>query len=280
MSWRKDERLVAEGFRDLQYLPHGRSGWDATLASLAYGVRRQIERGQADLAAWAARHGAAAPARYARFGDAALVLWHGTSRQRADKIAEHGLFHKRGVWTTLDPWVAHSYCRLRSERFASQGALLCIVMDRRDLVEGRHYEVEGRGDVLRFHQGLAPEVVQYVLAQGEIRFTGDGRAARPAPWPRARFRRGRGGWVPVQQAPVRFSEGATFSSLEDFLRLCLGRLLAELGEVAAIEVFSTLYALVQPRDALTHKDIFGLIEEYCGPGRSVGKWETFRARRS
>ena len=280
MAWRKDKRLIADGFADLQYLPHGRAGWDASLAALAYGVRRDIGHGMADLGAWAARHGVAAPACCEDFGEAALVLWHGTSRARAAKILEHGLFHKRGVWAALDPWVAHSYCRLRSERFAAEGALLGLVMDGRDLVEGRHYEVEGHGDVLRFHQGLAPEVVQYVLSHDAVRFTGRRRAARPAPWPQARFRRARGGWVPVQQTPVRFADGAAFSSLEEFARLCVGRLLADLGDVAAIEVFSTLYALVEPRDALTHNDIFSLIEEHGGPGRKVGRWGTFRARRT
>lgn len=55
MAWKKNKRLVAAGFADLVYLPRERSGWDATLASLAYGMRMALERGRPDLGAWAAR---------------------------------------------------------------------------------------------------------------------------------------------------------------------------------------------------------------------------------
>ncbi len=40
MPWRPNKRLVADGFRDLKYLPPGRSDWDLTLASLAFTVLR------------------------------------------------------------------------------------------------------------------------------------------------------------------------------------------------------------------------------------------------
>ena len=119
MSWKANKR-VARDFPDLLYLPKERCGWDCTLASLAYGVRRSILNASPDLGAWAARHGLPASARYQELGDDARVLWHGTSRERAEKIAEHGLFHKQGLWTTLNPFVSHGFCRGRSERFGER----------------------------------------------------------------------------------------------------------------------------------------------------------------
>jgi hypothetical protein len=107
MHWKKNKKLLARGFHDLEYLPRDRCGWDCTLSSLAYGVRAALASRTPDLNAWAARHGAQASVRYAEFGGDAMVLWHGTSLPRAEKISEHGLFHKRGLWTTLNPFIAH-----------------------------------------------------------------------------------------------------------------------------------------------------------------------------
>lgn len=280
MAWRRNRQLVSEGFRDLQYLPREKCGWDCTLASLAYSMRRALERRSPDLNAWAARHGAPGSGRYQDLGGDALVLWHGTSRLRADRIAARGLFHKRGLWTTLEPSIAHGYCRRRSERFGTEGAVVCLVLDRSQLVEGRDYELEGNGDILRFQHGLPPDVVEYVLVRDELRFAGAQRVRHPSPWPQARFRRLSGTWVPLQRTPVRYSDSASFSSLQDFIRLCLERLLSELGEITALEAFSTVYAAVSPWEALLHEDTLDLIDAQCVPHRQRGKWQTFRARSS
>jgi hypothetical protein len=278
VAWKANKRLVKEGFPDLEYLPRERTGWNATLTSLAFAVRRDIGRAPPDLGAWAARHGVAPSGRWAAVGPDALVLWHGTSRERADKIREHGLFHKKGLWTTLDPRVAHGYCRGRSERFATEGAMVCIVLDPGEVAEGQHYDTESKGDILRFHQGLPPDVVEYVLVADEIRFTGPRRARRPTPWPKGRFKRRGGEWVPVSRPPVRYSDEASYATLEEFVGLTMDRLLEELGAAAAIEVFSMLYALVEPWDALEHDVVFDLLEERCIPDVRRAKWRTFRAR--
>ncbi|MHC4503925.1 MAG: hypothetical protein ACYTFI_11520 [Planctomycetota bacterium] len=280
MPWKKNKRLISEGYPDLEYLPKERSGWDATLACLAYGIRMEVERGRGDLAAWAARHGVAASGRYARFGEGALVLWHGTSRERAEKIVEHGLFHRKGVWTATNPAIPHSFCRGRSERFATEGAVVCLVLDRTQLVEGLDFDAEGDGNVVRFHHGLPPDVVEYVLTSDGIRFVGERRARASAPWPGARFKMRSGRWVPAQKAPVRYSDAASYSTPREFAGLCVDRLLAELGEVAALEVFSTVYALVTPREVLTHRDILEILQGECVPSRRRGRWRTFRARTS
>ena len=278
MSWRKNRKLASEGFRDLQYLPRERTGWDCTLASLAFGARAAIEGRAPDLNRWAARLGAPPSGYYAETGSDALVLWHGTSRERADKIREHGLFHKRGLWTTTDPQISHSFCRSRSERFGTDGAVLCLVIDRREIEEGRDYDLEGGGDIYRFRGGLPPEAVEYVLVHEAICFVGPLRGNDPAPWPGARFKRQSGKWAPVQAIPVRYSGSETYSTLAEFMELCVDRLLDELGEVTALDVFATLYAAVAPWRALPHEAAFDLIEEKCVPHRHRSKFQTFRRR--
>ena len=277
MAWKKNKRLVAEGFPDLQYIPRERCGWDLTLACLAYAIRRRFERHAPDLNAWAARHGVPASERYAQLGSDATVLWHGTSRERAERIREHGLFHFKGLWTTFDPDIAHGYCRGRSERFGTEGAVVCIVLDERDLEPGQHYEPEPGGKVRRFHGPLAPEFIEYVLTREEIRFTGEERAAEPSPWVSARLKRQSGSWLPVQQPPVRFSDDSEYSSVEEFARLTARRLLEEVGEVSVLELFSTLYALVRPWDALSHQDVLDLAGELCETRRNRDRLTLLRA---
>lgn len=275
MPWKKNKRLIEDGFADLAYVPRAKCGWDCTLAAAAYAVRRALDRRGPDLAAWAARHALPASRRYIDLGPDAWVLWHGTSRQRADRIVEHGLFHKGGLWTAADPTIAHGFTRGRAERFAVEGAILCLVLDRRLAAEGRDYQVEGAGDVFRFHHGLPAEVVEYVLLHEEARFTGPAAARRPAPWPMARFKKVAGRWAPVQRTPVRYSESTTYSSVRQFAFACMDRLTAELGRVTALEVFSALYAAVRPWDALPHEDILGFMAERFGPPLRRGPFATF-----
>ena len=84
--------------------------------------------------------------------------------------------------------------------------------------------------------------------------------------------------VPQQKTPVRYARGARYSSVGEFCELILDRLLAELGAVAALEVFSTLYALVAPWDALGHDSVSAVLAEKCAPRRRNVRWQTFRAR--
>lgn len=275
MTWRRNKGALAHEFRDLEFVPPGRSAWDCTLSCLAYGIRMDISGRPPDLNSWAARHGLAPSKSYAELGDRALVLWHGTSRPRAEKIAEHGLFHKQGLWTARHPRIPHAFCRMRSERFGADGAVVCIVLDRDALVEGRDFDAEGGGNIFRFHHRLPPEVVEYVMVQDEIRFAGGSRAAAPKPWPRARFKRTSGAWAPVQKAPVRFSGSDSFSSLSEYVRLCVVRLLDELDGASPLEVFSVLYSLIGPWDCLRHDDIIEIMDAAASRRRRTGKWHLF-----
>jgi len=217
----------------------------------------------------------AASASFAGLDPSALVLWHGTSRERANKIAEHGLFHKKGLWTARHPTIPHGFCRMRSDRFGTEGAVVCLVLDRDRLIEGRDFEVEPNGNVFRFQHGLPPEVVEYVLVREEIRFTGSKRASSPKPWPKARFKHSSGLWKPAQQPPVRFSQSESFSTLSEYLRLCVSRLLNELDGATPIEVLSVLHALVEPSDCLRHSEIIELLDSVSARTRKAGKWKVF-----
>ena len=278
MPWRKSKSPLAQQYLDLRYIPHGRSAWDCTLSCLAFGIRMDISGASVDLNAWAARHGLFPSSLYQELADNALVLWHGTSRERAERIIEHGLFHKKGLWTAVHPRIPHSFCRSRSERFGTEGAVVCIVLDRNEITEGRDFEA--RGDVIRFHHGLPPDVVQYVLLREEVRFTGDARGNNPKPWPGARFKYSAGEWCPVQTIPVRFSDSDSFSTLDEFVNLCVSRIFFELSDVTPLEVLSVLYSLVQPWDCLTHKDVINLLESVTLKRRNVGKWRLFSSNRS
>ncbi len=257
-------------------MPPGQSAWDCTLACLAYGMRMDIPRALPDLNVWATHHGLPGSKSYERLGESALVLWHGTSRERANKILEHGLFHKRGLWTARRPHIPHAFCRMRSERFGTEGAVICLVLDRTQLVEGRDFESEAKGNVLRFHRGLSADVVEYLLVREEIRFVGTDRASEPKPWPRARFKHSSGQWKPVQRAPVRFSEAESFSSLPEFQHLCTARLLQELNGVTPLEVFSVLHSLVQPWESLRHDDVLDLLDSHSLRVHKAGRWKIFR----
>jgi len=148
-------------------------------------------------------------------------------------------------------------------------------LDRDQLVEGRDFEVNPDENVVRFQHGLPPEVVEYVLVREEIRFLGPERASSPKPWPKARFKHSFGEWIPVQQPPVRFSEFESFSTLPEYLHLCVTKLLNELDGVTPLEVFSVLHSLAEPSDSLRHGDILGLLNSLSPRTRNAGKWKVF-----
>ena len=279
LPWKKNRKLVDLGFRDLEYLPRETSGWDMTLSALAYGARMDIEGVQPDLNAWAARHGLPGSARFEGMGEGAVVLWHGTSRERAESIAAHGLFHKGGVWTARHPSIAHGFCRSRAEEAEGEGAMVCVVLDRNELVGGRDYHIEGGeglNQVVVFHGKLSAGVVEYILLKDSMRFSGVERT-KDRPRPSARFKKAHGEWVPVQKAPVRFSDEESYSTVGEFAALCLKALLRELGAVAPIEIFAGIYSLIEPWEVLGHEDILDLIDRNCREARKRGKFTTYRA---
>ncbi|MDP6117842.1 MAG: hypothetical protein QF437_31740 [Planctomycetota bacterium] len=96
MSWKKNKKLVSQGFRDLQFLPKERSGWDATLASLAYGLRRHIAGSAPDLGDWAARHGVPASRKYRELGETRSCCGMGRAGREPKRSASTGFSTKGG----------------------------------------------------------------------------------------------------------------------------------------------------------------------------------------
>lgn len=264
-DWRKNRSLVQGGFKDLEYLPRSRTGWNATLAAHAYSARRHIDS-RADLNLWAVMHSSPASARYSELGENALVLWHGTSAARAMQIVQFGLFHKRGLWTTLEPKIAHGYSRSRAREYTAGSATVVLLLDRTALRSGIDYDME-TPEIFRFHSGLPPESVEYILWDARIEFLGERRAKRPRPWGSARFKKKEGRWVTCSRPPVWFDGEHTYSDLEEWLHLSIRRILATLGSAAAIEIFSSLYATIDPWEALTHEEIFAALERLCDAPR-------------
>jgi len=276
--WRRNRKLVRGGFRDLAYLPRSRTGWNATLAAYAFSVRLKLD-GRADLNRWAIMHGVAASGRCAELGNDALVLWHGTSAGRAEKIREVGLFHKRGLWTTTDPATAHNFTRNRSTRFDAGAAMIVVLLDRRELEPDVDYEPQGRdGSVLRFHRGLPPDVVEYILFDDRIEFVGVRKARLPKPWGVARFKKHEGRWVPRSKPPVRLDHERAYRTFDEWLDLSVRRVLDELSAACAIEVFSSLYATVDPTDALEHDRVLAKLEDLCAAPRQRKGLKQFRLR--
>lgn len=259
-DWRPNQKLVHSGFKDLKYLP--RTGWNATLAAYAYATRRDMTRFP-DLNLWAAMHNCPASARYEELGDDAIVLWHGTSSTRAEKIAEFGLFHKRGLWTTLNPQIAHGYTRGRSNAYGAGSATVVLLLDRRTIQEGEHYDHDSP-EILRFRCGMPPEVIEYILWDDRIEFLGEQRAKQPRPWGTARFKKIDGRWYPRSQPPVRFDDEHAYFDKEEWLHISIQRILSTLESALAIEVFSSLYATMHPWEALTHEEIFKTLDVLCG----------------
>ena len=264
-DWRRNRRLVRGGFKDLEYMPRSRTGWNATLAAYAYAVRRKVARA-ADLNLWATMHGCPASARYQELRQSALVLWHGTSAKRAERIREFGLFHKRGVWATFEPRIAHGFTRGRSSAYSAGSATVVILVDGSEVLPGVDYDQES-AEIVRFHTNVPPEWVEYVLWDDRVEFVGERKAHEPRPWGKARFKKKEGQWVPRSQPPVRFDGEHAYGALEEWLHLSIERIISTLGPSAPIEIFSSLYSTVDPWDALRHEDIFSALEEMCAPPR-------------
>ncbi|MGB2823961.1 MAG: hypothetical protein WBF17_23480 [Phycisphaerae bacterium] len=262
-DWQKNAPLVRKGFRDLAYLPRGRSAWNATLAALAFSARRQLT-GRADLNLWAAMHGCAPTARYQELGGDALVLWHGTSARRAERIREFGLMHKRGVWAATEPRIAHGYTRGRSRAFRAGSAMIVVVIDRNEWDSRATREAP---DIARFHESIPSECIEYVLWSDRIEFVGRRKAPAPKPWGVARFKKHGGRWVPRSRPPVRLDAERSYGDLDGWLDESIRRIGRTASDRAAIEVFSSLYATIDPWQALEHRRVFDALERLAGPGR-------------
>jgi hypothetical protein len=276
--WSRRRKLVRRGFKDLEYLPRSHPGWDATLAAHASSARRRLV-GRADLNLWAAMQNCAPSGRYSELGEEAIVLWHGTTRRRAERIREHGLAHKRGVWATLEPRIAHRFSRGRGENYRARPATIVLVLDRREARPGSDYELE-TDEVARFHQDLPPEWIEFILWDDDVEFVGARPADSPSPWGTARFKKREGEWVPLSKPPVRLDAERSYCTLAEWLDQSVRRILETLAAAAAIEVFSSLYSTIDPWDALSHDEVFAALEGLCAEPRTRRGLKTFSLQAS
>ncbi len=161
------------------------------------------------------------------------MLWHGTSAKRAERIREVGLFRKRGLWTTLEPKIAHGFTRSRANQYNAGSATVVLLLDRRDIKPGVDYDQKGP-DILQFHSSMPPENIEYILWDDRIEFLGQQRDRCPKPWSVARFKKKEGRWIPRSQPLVRFDDECTYSSVEEWLHLSIRRILSTFESAARI----------------------------------------------
>lgn len=83
-----------------EFLRGPKGEWNFLHIAEVYAARQQ-RRADSSLNDFAVQHGALASALYEETKERNLVLWHGTSLERAEKILEHGFFHCKGVWMAV-----------------------------------------------------------------------------------------------------------------------------------------------------------------------------------
>lgn len=111
---------------------------------------------------------------------------------------------------------------------------------------------------------FTPEEIARFLDAGEE------RCRHVSPWGTARFKRQGGKWVPRSQPPVRLDGERRYSDFQEWLALSVERILGELESATALEVFSSLYATLDPWEALEHETILAHLERQTRARRVVG----------
>ncbi len=258
-------RLKLDGFL------RGRKGeWDFLHIAEAYAARQQ-RRADCSLNDFAVEHGALASPLYEETKERNLVLWHGTSLERAEKILEHGFFHCKGVWMAVKTSTPLSFARNRAREFDGRPAILVSVIDLDRYREGVDFEARGRE--ARFTDDVPPDVVQYLLTDREFRYVGTGRVRGYELPTKASFARRDGRWVVPTQNPATFDArlGLTYTTVGEWLDLKLGRFFAEQPRATALEAFCAVYANCQPAEAIGREEVAGWLMSECETaGR--GRW--------
>lgn len=265
-GWHKNRRRVRDGFDDLAYLPGSPDVWDATLVACAYAARQKIA-GQANLNTWAVMNGLPPSRRFEELGTDAVVLWHGTAAYKVPRILQDGFrpVNKGAVYASLSPDISHSYTRNRSKEREGGSAMFALVIPKPILEEEFHFS-QGANEV-RLYSRVSPDFVEYVLWSDRVDFAGKEKAKSARPWPRFKFKKQGGEWIPLTNPPVRFDGEHEFTSKEEWLGLSIRRILATLGAATAIEILSSLYSTIEPWEALEHEEVFGLLEQFRAQSR-------------
>jgi hypothetical protein len=236
--------------------------WDFLRIAEAYAARQQ-RRADSSLNDFAVEHGALASPLYEETKEHNLVLWHGTSLERAEKILEHGFFHCKGVWMAVKTSTPLSFARNRAGQSEGRPAILVSVIDLDRYREGLHFE--GRWSETRFRDDVPPDVVQYLLTDREFRYVGAGRVRGYELPTKASFARKDGQWVVPTRNPATFDArlGLTYTTVAEWLDLKLGRFFAEQRRATVLEAFCAVYANCHPSEAIGREEVAGWLMGEC-----------------
>ena len=147
--------------------------------------------------------------------------------------------------------------------------MFALVIPKPILEEEFHFS-QGANEV-RLYSRVSPDFVEYVLWSDRVDFAGKEKAKSARPWPRFKFKKQRGEWIPLTRPPVRFDDECRFASKQEWLDLGIRRILTTIGSATAIEVFSSLYSTIDPWEALEHDEILAVLEGFCDhPQRKSG----------
>ncbi len=235
--------------------------WDFLHIAEAYAARQQ-RVGSVTLNEFAVEHGGLASALYEEAQDHSLVLWHGTSLERAEKILEHGFFHCKGVWMALNTSTPLSFARNRAGQSGGRPAILISVIDLDAYRPGVHFD-DARD--IRFMDDVPPEVVQYVLTDRDFRYVGKARARKHRLPTKARFVRKRGRWTAPTQNPAVFDAKTdqTYRTAVEWLGLKLTRFFTGLSRATPMEAFCAVYATCDPTQAIPRDEVAEWLAANC-----------------
>jgi hypothetical protein len=235
--------------------------WDFLHIAEAYAARQQRE-GDVSLNEFAVGHGGLASALYEETREHNLVLWHGTSVERAEKILEHGFFHYRGVWMALNTSTPLGFARNRAAQSEGRPAILISVIDLDVYVPGVHFDLTN--DV-RFRDDVPPEVIQYVLTDRDLRFVGRGRVRKYRHAAKARFVHRDGRWVAPTQNPAIFDAQSdeTYRTSNEWLDLKLRQFFAARDRATPLEAFCAVYATCNPTQAIPRDTVAQWLAANC-----------------
>jgi hypothetical protein len=236
--------------------------WDFLHLAEAYTARHQ-RRGDVSLNDFAVEHGALASALYEETKDHNMVLWHGTSVSRVEKILEHGFAHYRGVWMALKTSTPLEFARNRAAESEGRPAILISVIDLELFRSGVHFD---SGAEVRFRHDVPPDVVQYMLTDRDFRCVGGGRVRGHRLPAKAKFVHKEGRWVVPTQNPARFDaqQGLTYTTASEWLDLKLSRLFTDHGRATRLEAFCSVYANCTPTAAVPRETVLDWLGSNCG----------------
>lgn len=258
-------RRMRRRLGELPFVKGSHAGWDLTFTAQAYEVQQRRDP-KLSLNDFVTRHGAPSSALYEQTRDHNLVMWHGTTAERAELICKHGFAHFKGVWMDKSTKIPFSFAHSRTGQHGGVPAIVISVIDTQRFAEGHDYYWEINGHVLVFQHNVPPDVVQYQLTDESFEFVGDKSAPGWRPTRRARFVRRGGKWVAPGKNPAYFDKDHRYRNLAEWLDLFVAELLEMHGPLQAIEIFSALYANCIPRHALSRQDI---IEAVVRHGHAV-----------